>query len=250
MSRGGRIYSSTVAAWRSFVRRRVAVFFTFFFPALLVIIFGALVGADSGGTLFARPANYYVAGYVSVVVLFTPLSRVSSEVARFRAANRFEKLATTPLSRSEWLTAQVLVNTTLVLFAVILILALVTLVTPASPNVGPFLAILIGAGTVTFCGLGAIIGRLADSRDGAITAANAIGIPLLFLSETFIPPTVLPSWFRPLLWLSPLTYFTRPARLVMDPASGAVPAIPEVLGLIGIALGLFVLGSAVIPWTN
>ncbi|MFW5917963.1 MAG: ABC transporter permease, partial [Haloferacaceae archaeon] len=43
MTRPGRIAAEFRAGWRAFVRRRTAVFFTFFFPVLIVLIFGALV---------------------------------------------------------------------------------------------------------------------------------------------------------------------------------------------------------------
>ena len=89
MSRLGRIGAETRAAWFAFVRRRTAVFFTFFFPVILILIFGALIRTDpAGGGLFAEPPGYYVAGYLAVVVLFTPLSRVGSTIARYRAGSR------------------------------------------------------------------------------------------------------------------------------------------------------------------
>src|SRR5699024_10586071 len=88
-----RVRSEFTAAWNSFLRRRTAVFFTFFFPVLLIVIFGVLVGSrPTGGGLFAKAPGYYVPGYLAVVVLFTPLSRVGSTVARYRDGNRFEKL--------------------------------------------------------------------------------------------------------------------------------------------------------------
>ncbi len=67
------------------------MFFTFFFPVIIVLIFGALVQTQpTGGGLFAEPPAYYVPGYLAVVVLFTPLSRVGRAVARHRDGNRFE----------------------------------------------------------------------------------------------------------------------------------------------------------------
>ena len=247
MSRPGRIWAAFLAAWHAFVRRRVAVFFTFFFPAILVLIFGALVGTNpGGGGLFARPPDYYVAGYLAVVVLFTPLSRVSSEVARHREGNRFEKLATTPLTRAEWLLAQTLVNVVLVGIAVVLILALLSAVTEATPALGVMLVPAVVAGTVLFCGFGALLGRLADSQDGAITAANAIGLPLLFLSETFVPPELLPEWFTPLLSLSPLTYFSRAARAA---TLGEVDLVSFAV-LVMLAVVFFVAGAYAIPRTD
>ena len=68
MTRLGRIRTEAVAAARSFTRRRTAVFFTFFFPVILVVIFGALVRTQpTGGGLFAEPAGYYIPGYLAVV---------------------------------------------------------------------------------------------------------------------------------------------------------------------------------------
>ena len=79
------VATETRAAWYAFVRRRTAVFFTFFFPVIIILIFGALVRTDpTGGGLFTEPAGYYVAGYLAVVVLFTPLSRLPS---RWRATS-------------------------------------------------------------------------------------------------------------------------------------------------------------------
>lgn len=96
MSRRRRFRAEFTAEWRSFLRRRTAVFFTFLFPLIIVVILGALVRtAGTGRGLFARDPAFYVPSYLAVVVLFTPLSRVGSAVARHREGARFEKLATT-----------------------------------------------------------------------------------------------------------------------------------------------------------
>lgn len=247
MSRLGRVRATANAELTSFLRRRTAVFFTFLFPAILIVIFGALVQTDPGeGGLFAEPPEYYVAGYVAVVVLFTPLSRVSSTVARYREGNRFEKLATTPLTTAEWLAAQALVNAGIVLFATALILALVIALTGASVVLSPLLVPAVVLGVVGFCGIGALLGRITDSRDGAVAASNAVGLPLLFLSDTFVPPSLLPEWFGPFLLASPLTYFARGARTALDGGGVSV----ELLALVPIAAVAFVLGAVAIPTTD
>ena len=262
MSRLGRIAAETTAAWYAFTRRRTAVFFTFFFPVIIILIFGALVGTDpTGGGLFAQPAGYYIAGYLAVVVLFTPLSRVGSEVARHRDGNRFEKLATTPLTRAEWLFAQTLVNVAVIGLASLLILALVLVVTDAtfafSPLVVPYLAFAVAL----FCGFGAILGRVADSQDGVVAASNGVALPLLFLSETFVTVDMLPSWFVPLMDLSPLTYFARGLRAATyRPASelppvggtGLVGADPylNLLVLALLSVAFFAVGAYALPRTD
>jgi ABC-2 type transport system permease protein len=263
MSRAGRVAAGTRAAWYGFTRRRTAVFFTFFFPAIVILIFGALVRTDpTGGGLFAEPAGYYVAGYLAVVVLFTPLSRVGHEVARHREGNRFEKLATTPLTRPEWLLAQTLVNVLVVGLASLLVLALVLLVTDAAFSPSVLLAPFVVLGVATFCGFGAVLGRLADSQDGVVAASNGVALPLLFLSETFVPPTMLPSWFVPLLDLSPLTYFARGVRAATYPGGGGGTGPAGGIGFVGqdpalnlavlavLSLAFFVAGAYALPRTD
>jgi len=251
VSRVGRVRAEATAAWHSFLRRRTAVFFTFLFPALLVVIFGALVSTQpTGGGLFAEPSGYYLPGYIAVVVLFTPLSRVGAEIARHRDDNRFEKLATTPLSRAEWLLAHTAVNVAVIGAASLLILGLVALLT-AAPLPGPaaLLALVpfVALGVALFCGVGALLGSLADSQDGAIAASNTVALPLLFLSETFVPPALLPAWFRPAMAASPLTYFARGVRAI---TFGGGPWLTELAVLAGLAAVFFAVGALAIPRTD
>jgi ABC-2 type transport system permease protein len=243
-----RVGAETGAAWRSFVRRRTAVFFTFFFPVILIVIFGALVRTDpTGAGLFTEPAGYYVPGYLAVVVLFTPLSRVGSTVARQREGNRFEKLATTPLTRAEWLAAHTLVNVAIIGIASALLLLVIALITDAQFALSAWLAPLVALGVALFCGIGAILGAVADSQDGVIAASNTIALPMLFLAETFVTPNLLPSYALPLVDLLPLTYFSRGVRAVTYHGSSPVTdaAILAALALVG-----FVVGAYAIPRTD
>jgi len=253
MTRVSRVRAEFTASWHAFLRRRTAVFFTFFFPAIIVVIFGALVGTQpTGGGLFSEPDGYYLAGYLAVVVLFTPLSRVGSTVARYRAGSRFEKLATTPLKRWEWLLAQLLVNVVVIGAAATLLLVLTVLVTGTTvPLAAPTLLFLpfVAFGVVVFCGLGAVIGRLAGSQDGVIAASNAVALPLLFLSETFVTPDLLPVWFRPALAFSPLTYVARGIRAVTY-ADATAAVLPNLAAAAVLAIAFFTVGAVVVPRTD
>jgi ABC-2 type transport system permease protein len=216
VSRLRRVRGSVGAAARSFLRRRTAVFFTFFFPLIIVVIFGVLVGTQpTGGGLFTEPPEWYLPGYLAVVVLFTPLSRVGSEVARHREGNRFEKLATTPLSRAEWLLASTVVNVLVIGLAGLGLLGLLVLATGTSIALAPPALLVVPfvvLGVALFCGVGAVLGSVADSQDGVIAASNGVALPLLFLSETFVPRDLLPAWLP--TELSPLTHFSRGVRAV------------------------------------
>jgi len=258
VTRTGRLLATTRAGWHSFLRRRTAVFFTFFFPAIIVVIFGSLVGTQpTGGGLFTEPTEWYVAGYIAVVVLFTPLSRVGSEVSRHREGGQFEKLTTTPLRRWEWLLSQTLVNTVIIGLASLLLLGLLVGATGAQISLsGATLLVVpfVVVGVALFCALGSVLGSVVSSQDGVIAASNGIAIPLLFLSEAFVPSELLPAWLP--LELSPLTYFTRGVRAVtFDGAAGtttlagqSVPAPQTDLVVLTVfALVLFVVAAFLLP---
>ena len=259
MSRVGRITAATRAGWHSFLRRRTAVFFTFFFPAIIVVIFGGLVETQSGGGgLFAEPPGWYIAGYLAAVVIFTPQSRVGSEVARHREGALFEKQATTPLRRWEWLFAQTLVNTVVIgLASLLLVLVLVVGTGAPLPLSAELLLVVpfVAVGVALFCGVGAILGSLTDSRDGVIAASNGLAIPLLFLSEAFVTRDMLPGWLP--IEASPVTYFVRGVRAVTyAPDGGTLARWPEPtpyvdLGVLAIfALLVFVLAAFTLPRTD
>ncbi len=262
MSRSRRILATTRAGWHSFLRRRTAVFFTFFFPAIIVVIFGMLVETQPAeGGLFTEPTEWYIAGYLAVVVLFTPLSRVGSEVARHREGSQFEKLATTPLERWEWLLAQTLVNTVIIGLASVLLVGLLVGATGASVTISASLLLVVPfivIGVALFCAVGAILGSVVDSQDGVIAASNGIALPLLFLSEAFVPRDLLPSWLP--LELSPLSYFARGVRSVTtdDPGEWGVvfAGLPEPTPAVDLAVlavfGLvaFAVAARLLPQTD
>ena len=151
---------------------------------------------------------------------------------------------------------QIVVNVAVVGAAAVLVLVLVSLLTDAAITFSVLLIPYVVVGVACFCGIGAVIGSVTDSRDGAIAASNAIGLPLLFLSETFVHPDQLPGWFLPFVDLSPLTYFARGVRAAIDPASeagsiaGVDPALANLAILSLLAVVALAVGTRSIPLTE
>ena len=87
------------------------------------------------------------------------------------------------------------------------------------------------------------------ATDVGVAAANAVGLPLLFLSETFVPPSLLPGWFRPLIALSPLTYFARATRASIVPAgqTGAGDVVAPLAVLAVLSVVAFAAGAVALP---
>jgi ABC-2 type transport system permease protein len=240
-----RVRAEARAETRSFLRQRAAVFFTFVFPLIIVGLFGALIGSGAGP--FGHPQAYYVPGYLAVVVVLTPLSRVGSTVARHRENRRFEKLATTPLTRFEWLLAHTAVNVVLIGAASGLLVGVLVALTGAELTFSPLVAVFLVVAIALFCAGGALLGSVADSQDGVVAASNAVGIPMVFLADTFVSPAMLPAAVRPLVDLLPLTYFARGVR-ALTYAGG--PAGFDLAVLVGVTVVAVTLAGRRLPWSG
>jgi ABC-2 type transport system permease protein len=90
-----------------------------------------------------------------------------------------------------------------------------------------------------------------------IAASNAVALPLLFLSDTFVTLPLLPEWFRPLVLLSPLTYFARGVRAItygettaLPVAVGVAPSVAYLAALAVLSLVFFAVGAASVPRTD
>ncbi len=240
-----RVSAEMKAEMKSFTRKPAAVFFTFVFPVILVALFAWVVEAE--GDLFARSQTHYLPGYLAFVVLLTPLSRLSSTVARGRDHRRFEKLATTPLSRTDWFLAHTIVNFALIAAASAVIVAVTVAAAGVELAFSPAAAAFVLFAVVAFCGLGVVIGRVTGSEDGAIAMSNGVGFPMLFLGDTFIEPEALPWYVSPVVELLPLTYFSRGFRAATLESGGwgfdlAIVVVCAVAG--------FVAAVALLPWRS
>ncbi len=241
-----RVISEGSAEARSFIRKPAAVFFTFVFPLILIAIFVVLIEAQGEGGLLAESQAFYLPGYLGFVVLLTPLSRLSSTVARSRDKRRFEKLATTPLNKWEWMLAHALVNAVMILIASLLIVLIFFFIPWVEISLSLWIIPFIAIASMGFCGLGAIIGELVNSEDGAIAASNAVGFPVLFLSETFVPSDILPSYIAYLIEILPLTYFTRGMRKATAVETGSISI--DIFILTAMSVLLILVASYLLPW--
>jgi ABC-2 type transport system permease protein len=237
------VRTEATAEVQSFLRQRAAVFFTFGFPLLVVALVGTLVAGGAGP--FDHPQSYYLPGYLGFLVVLTPLTRVGSTVARHREQRRFEKLQTTPLTVQEWFLAHVAVTVGFILAASLLVSVLVVLLGGHLP-LAPGVLVFVAVGTVLFCAIGAIVGALADSQDGVVAASNALGLPIVLLAETFVPPELLPAGVRLVVPVVPLTYFSRGIRATL--AGDTLPALQDLGILVGITAVLVTVAIVLVPW--
>jgi len=188
-----------------------------------------------------RFIDFFVPGLIGMTLMTTGIFGAIGWNTRNRELGILKKLATTPLSKFEWIIGVVLFEMVMCAVSTVAILTVGILVfnLRVLPNI--YSIILIAAGAITFPGIGMVIARFVKETDSADAAANAVSFPMMFLSGSFFPLEMMPEFLREIAKVLPLTYLNNGLRasMVYGNASSALynTAILLVVGIVFIIIG-------------
>jgi ABC-2 type transport system permease protein len=191
--------------------------------------------------------DFFVPGIVSLAVLTIGVLGTCGTYTELRETGILKRLASTPLGKSDWLTAKIFYQCVVVFVSAALIFVVAKLVYNVNTVPNPVIVILLVAGTICFTGIGMIVARFVESEDAATAASMAVIFPMLFLCGTFQPLATMPDYVQTIAKVLPLTFLTNGLRDAMIFGDiGAALYNACVLFLIGIVL--FVIGAIITDW--
>ncbi len=159
--------------------------------------------------------DLFLPGIIGFTVLTTPLFGMTNICAEYRTRKYFKFLATTKLSKAEWLAAKILFYVLLMFASVALIITAGVLVFHMDGAVTTMAVLLIVAGSVEFTSLGMLLGIFIKDSETSAAIANAIGFPMMFLSGSFFPIDLFPPYLKTVANFLPLTYVNEGLRATM-----------------------------------
>jgi ABC-2 type transport system permease protein len=191
--------------------------------------------------------DFFAPGIIGMTLMTSGVFGAVAWNTRNKELGILKKLATTPLSKLEWIVGVVLYELVMGTISTMVILTVGVLVFDLKvlPNI--FTVILIISGAVAFPGMGMIIARFVKEADSADAAANAITFPMMFLSGSFFPLEFMPDFLRQIANVLPLTYLNNGLRdsMVYGNASSALFNTAVVLG---VGIFFIVAGSLITNW--
>ncbi|HTX44431.1 MAG TPA: ABC transporter permease [Methanocella sp.] len=224
-----------------FFRNKQAIFITFVFPAILLVILGYLLGARSGVDYL----DFLLPGILGVCILFSAVNWTMGAIVRYRATGIFQKMSMTPLSSMESNMSRIITGALIVMLSVTASLLVAWLVFGVRPDINVLFLSLVLAGSFISAGLGMIMAYLIEDVDSVNAASFTLIIPLIVLSGSLFPVERLPSYLQFLSILSPLTYLTNGLRSAMF-AGDAGYAITNLAIVIFLGFVLFCAGAAIL----
>jgi ABC-2 type transport system permease protein len=109
---------------------------------------------------------------------------------------------------------------------------------------------LILVGTLVFLAIGLLAGALSRSVEAANLLSNLVIIPMAFLSGSFFPLELGPSWLRTVSVFLPLSHLNNGMLGVLARGTSPVGALPELAALLGFAVVIAALALFFFRWDD
>lgn len=196
-----------------------------------------------------RFIEFFVPGIIAMAVMTSSLSGALNMNAELRQKGILRKLATTPITRTEWLLSNILYQLILAVISTVSVLVVAWAVYDVRLEINAWLPVFIALAVVTFVGIGMMLTPLAKEAESAAAAANAFLFPMMFLSGTFFPVEMMPGFLQTVARGLPLYYVNeglRASMIFVDSAEATRCAAITA----GVAAVVFVAGAMVTRWNR
>ena len=194
-----------------------------------------------------RYIDFFIPGVIGMTLLTTGVFGAVNTNGRYRELKIIKKLATTPLSKIEWILGMVGYQMILATISLVVILFFGYALFGVTATIDIYTVGLVVAAALLFPGIGMVLANFVKEAESADAAANAITFPMMFLAGTFWPRETLPDIMKIIANFMPLTYVNdglRDALIYAEPAQ----ALTNTIIALGLAAFFIVLGSMLMNW--
>ena len=196
-----------------------------------------------------RFIEFFVPGIIALAVMTSSLSGALNMNAELRQKGILRKLATTPITSTDWLLSSILYQLVLASISTTVILLVSYAVFDVRLNVTAWLGAYIVLSVFVFVGLGMMLTPFAREAESAVAASNAILFPMMFLSGTFFPVEMMPAFLQKVATVLPLYYINEGLRASMifddNMAAARTAGITAVIAIV-----VFGCGAVVTRWNR
>lgn len=230
---------------RTYFRSPDTLFFTFFFPFVMLAIFSAAFSAQGEvgppGSEITVGASY-LPGMIAAGILLSGVQNLAVDIAMEKSNGTLKRLGGTPLSPMGYFIGKIgQVFVTGVLQAGLLLLAgrlVLGIELPTEPEKWITFAWVFVLGLVTSALVGIALSALPRSGKSATAVVIPTVLLLQFMSGVYLQWNMLPAWLQDVAGLFPLKWIAQGMRSVFLPEGWEVLEQQESWNLPGIAIAL------------
>ncbi len=197
---------------RIFWRSAVGAFFTIAMPLFLLVLLSIMLGKEQleiGSEVFPF-AQFYVPAMSAMAVVGACFTNVAMTVAIHRDSGLLKRYRGTPLPTWVFvfgkLSHAVLIG--LLMVAAIVGVGILFLDVSIAAARMDVLLITLALGAATFCTLGLVMSAVVPNAEAAPAIVQAVVLPLLFISDVFMPMYDAPQWLQNIATVFPIRHFS------------------------------------------
>jgi len=176
---------------KSFWRNPAVAFFTFVVPLMFLVILNALLGDNTttvdGGEVDL--SNFYVPAMAALSIVNACYTNIVMTVSVARDEGLLKRVRGTPLPGWAYLFGRIVHVTLIALLLVAIVIAFGALFygVGVPTKTMPAFIVTITLSAATFCALGLAVSSFVPNAQAASAIANATVLPILFISDIFVP---------------------------------------------------------------
>ena len=194
---------------KTFWRNPASVFFTVMFPVIFLFIFELLFGNDLIRSLGVKTSTYYVPAIITLAVFSATFQNLAMSLTIDREMGILKRTRGTPLPGWVFIAGRIGNSVVVAMIMLALVAAIGRLVysveIPWERLPAVLVTLAVGAGS--FCCLGIALTAAIPSQAAAAPIANAVSLPLYFLSGVFVPESEIPDGVLHFADLFPVRHF-------------------------------------------
>lgn len=209
---------------KAFWRNPASAFFTFAFPLMFLVIFTALFGNNTT-MVFGREVSastFYVSAIGAFAIITATYTNLAVSITFQRDAGILKRVRGTPLPGWAYLSGRIVhaMLMAIVLIAIVAVFGAIFYDAEIPSRTLPAFLATVAIGGASFSALGLAINGFIPNADAAPAVVNFSILPLLFLSDIFIPITDENAWYVKLSKLFPVRHFADAMKAAYFSPSG------------------------------
>jgi len=191
--------------------------------------------------------DFLVPGLVGFSILVSPMFSLVNISSEYKRIKLFKQLSLTPLTKMEWLASKVLFYIILSSVSFLLMSGVGVIAFGAHIILSPWLILFLILGPMLFASLGMLVGTISKNPETAAVAGNVITFPMMFLSGTFFPISLMPMYLQQFAHVLPLFYIIDGLNAVMI-YSNYVQAAVDLVVVTAITIVFFAAAVHLFKW--
>ncbi len=194
--------------FKLFLREFFAVFFTFAFPPLMLLMFGGIYGNKptplfgGHGTIDAS-----IPAYMGLIMAVTGIMSLPITVTRYREKKILKRFQASPLNPMGVIFSQITVNFVMTVLGTLLLI-LVAVIFFNLHFSGNLLSVIFAfvLSTLSIFSFGFVFASVLPNTRTAMVVPNVVYFPMIFLSGATLPLELMPQTMQRIALVLPLTY--------------------------------------------